>query len=89
MSPEANEMLVRYYINLNRSNGGLTSKRILESLFRLAMAVARLKLKDVVEAEDAEHATKFYNILINNYLSSVAVIPKDPRSLAVEKCLYL
>jgi DNA replicative helicase MCM subunit Mcm2 (Cdc46/Mcm family) len=89
ISPEAKDMIGRYYIDLNKSNRGLKSKRILETLYRLSMAVAKLKLKEIVEAEDAEHATKFYNILINNYLFSLPIIPRDPRNVAVKQCVYI
>jgi DNA replicative helicase MCM subunit Mcm2 (Cdc46/Mcm family) len=58
----------------------------LETIFRLAKAVAKIRLKDVVDIEDVIHTIKFYNSLINNYLHSVAPVPKDPRNVIVETC---
>lgn len=55
-------MIQQYYMNLNKSNGNLASKRSLETIFRLAKDVAKLKLKYVIDSEDVIHATKFYQL---------------------------
>ena len=86
ISPEARSMVAQYYVNLNKCNRNLRSKRVLETLIRLSKKVAKLRLKDVVESEDVFHATKFYNILINCYLPSLAVIPQDPFIRCIERC---
>ena len=86
ISPEARSMIAQYYINLNTSNRNLKSKRVLETLFRLSKAHAKIRLKKMVESEDVAHITKFYNILINCYLPSLAVIPQDRLVRSVERC---
>ena len=86
ISPQAGSMISQYYINLKKSNQNFKSKRALETLLRLSKMVAKLRLKDVVDSDEVMHATKFYNILVNSYLSSVAVIPQDPEIRSVERC---
>ena len=86
ISPEARSMIAQYYINLDISNINLKSKRVLETLFRLSKAHAKIRLKKMVESEDVAHITKFYNILINCYLPSLAVIPQDRLVRLVERC---
>ena len=50
ISPEARSMIAQYYINLNTSNRNLKSKRVLETLFRLSKAHAKIRLKKMVES---------------------------------------
>ena len=59
-SSEANQMIQEYDINLNECNSNLTSKRTLETIFRLVKAVAKLRLKDVV---DGRRCYSYYKIL--------------------------
>lgn len=85
-SPESNQMIIDYYVNLRRTNPDLKSKRVLDSIFRLCTAVSKLKLKDVVDSDDVTHAIRFYNTLVNKYLDPVNIIPQDPAKLVIECC---
>lgn len=86
ISPEAANMIGNYYIDLHKSNPHLKSKRVFETLFRLSKTVAKLRLKLIVDSEDVIHATKFYNVLVNCYLPSVAIIPQNPMTQCIEIC---
>ena len=54
-------MLKEYYVIIALEHG---SPRLLESLVNIAKMIARLKLKTVVEAEDAYEAQQFYNVIL-------------------------
>jgi hypothetical protein len=43
--------------------------------------IARLKLKDVVDSDDANEACQFYNVILNEY-DHIANIPADPKEVA-------
>jgi replicative DNA helicase Mcm len=87
LSPEAKKMIQEYYINLHKSNPALESKRVLETIFRLCKATSKLKLKEIADAEDVVDATRFNNGLIDKYLNSKALVPKDPVKMTIEKCI--
>ncbi len=91
VSPEASKMIQQYYLNLNQttSNPNSESKRKLETIIRLSKAVAKLKLKEIVDSEDVIDATRFYNAMIFNYMGSTAQIPKDPVRLTIDRCKVL
>ena len=59
-------MIMDYYIGLYKSSFIIKSKRKLETIIRLYKAVAKLKLKETVEAEDVIHATRFYSAIVYN-----------------------
>ena len=86
LGEEAKEMIRKYYVDLYTQNRNLKSKRVLETLFRLCSAVAKLMLSNTVEPEHVTRATKFYNILINNYLDSIVSVPQNPVTEIVQKC---
>lgn len=63
LTDEANEVLKEFYVNTRNSNpeeqGAVPiTARQLEAIIRLAEASAKIKLKDVVEKEDAEKAVR-------------------------------
>jgi MoxR-like ATPase len=85
LSDEAKSMLNDYWINLAENFG---SPRILETLFRLAKSRARLKLKQVVDAEDARETMQFYNIILQQH-QQVVSIPDSPRDVTYNECVSI
>ena len=64
------------------------SPRRRDSLYRTAKAIARLKLKDVVDVDDADEAVKFYNIILIQLENTVS-IPNDPRDETCNECMTI
>jgi replicative DNA helicase Mcm len=85
LNEEAKAMLNEYWIDLAKRFG---SPRILETLFRLAKATARLKLKHVVDAEDAKETMQFYNVILQQH-QQVVSIPSNPREIAFNECVNI
>jgi DNA replicative helicase MCM subunit Mcm2 (Cdc46/Mcm family) len=85
ISDEAREMLDDYWINMG-SAGVRGLPRKLESLESAAIALAKLKLKDVVEAEDVTEIMEFFNVILLHFRQTAAV-SKNPRNIAYEECV--
>jgi replicative DNA helicase Mcm len=85
LNEEAKAMLTEYWIDIA---GRFGSPRILETLFRLAKATARLKLKHVVDAEDAKETMQFYNVILQQH-KQVVSIPSNPRDIAYNECVNI
>ena len=77
INDEAKNMLTEFFTKIRL--GGFGSNRVLNTLYRLAKAVARLKLKEIVDEEDAKDAMSFYNVMLQNFQMAVNVStnPKD------------
>ena len=89
ISDESLKMIMDYYIGLYKSSFIIESKRKLETIIRLCKAVAKLNLKDTVEAEDVILATRFYSAIIYNSMHTRAPIPKDPVEATIEECIAI
>jgi DNA replicative helicase MCM subunit Mcm2 (Cdc46/Mcm family) len=85
LSEEAKSMLTEYWANLAENFG---SPRILETLFRLAKARSRLKLKQMVDADDAIETMQFYNVMLQQHRQAVK-IPKNPRDVTYNECISI
>jgi DNA replicative helicase MCM subunit Mcm2 (Cdc46/Mcm family) len=87
MNDEAKNMLTEFFTKIRLE--GFGSNRILNTLYRLAKAVARLKLKEIVDEEDAKDAMSFYNVMLLNFQKAVNVStnPKDIAYLEFIKIL--
>jgi replicative DNA helicase Mcm len=85
LSEEAKTMLNEYWVKIAGNHG---SPRILETLFRLAKARARLKLKQVVDAEDARETMQYYNVILLQH-QQVVTITDSPRDVAYNECLSI
>ena len=83
MSKEATTMLNEYYVGIAKMVG---SPRVRDTIFKTAKMIARLKLKNVVDADDAKEACQFYNIILNEY-DHIVNIPGDPRDVAFVEIL--
>lgn len=62
------------------------SPRIFDTLKNISFAIARLKQKDIIEAEDADEAIQFCNV-IQQQLQEIVIVSKDPRELAIEEII--
>lgn len=77
-----------YYFSLKKSNPGLGSNRLLETLFRLGKVIAKLKLKQVIDGKDVEEAIEFYGLLVSKYAES-SNVPSEPDKYTYQKCLEI
>jgi replicative DNA helicase Mcm len=84
MSKEATIMLNEYYIGIAKIAG---SPRVRDTIFKTAKMIARLKLKNIVDVEDAKEACQFYNVILNEY-NHIVNIPSDPKETALNEFLY-
>jgi len=84
MSKEATIMLNEYYVGIAKIVG---SPRVRDTIFKTAKMIARLKLKDIVDAYDAKEACQFYNVILNEY-DHIVNIPADPKEVASIEFLY-
>ncbi|HEU4823511.1 MAG TPA: hypothetical protein VFS97_08820, partial [Nitrososphaeraceae archaeon] len=85
ISEGANTMLTEYWIKMAKVGiRGLPRK--LEALKRMAIARAKLKLKNVADVEEAEEIMKFYNVLLQHYNQTIP-ITKNPRNIAYGECI--
>ena len=82
VTDEARFMLKEHYKKVNAEGYG--TPRVFKTLTKLAKAVARLKLKNVVEEEDAEKAMEFYNLMLVKFHKSV-VYSESPKMIAYKK----
>jgi DNA replicative helicase MCM subunit Mcm2 (Cdc46/Mcm family) len=88
LTAEAKSILNEYFIELLKGRSNFITLRRRESLYRLARAIARIKLKDIVDVNDAREATEFYNVMISKFLQTVK-IPENPRDLTVKICIEI
>lgn len=82
LTDEARFMLKEHYKKVNTEGYG--TPRVFKTLTKLSKAVARLKLKNVVEEEDANKAMEFYNLMLVKFHKSV-VYSESPKMIAYTK----
>jgi DNA replicative helicase MCM subunit Mcm2 (Cdc46/Mcm family) len=82
LSDDAMSILNKCYAELAHRNR--VSPRRLETLYNLAIARAKLKLKETVDIEDAIETVEFYNRVIEDYNDAIA-IADNPRDIAASK----
>lgn len=85
LSEEAKSMINEYHINM-RGKNSFGSNRILDTLFRVSKAIAKLKLKNIVDENDAKETMEFYNVILQQ-IENVVNIPDNPRDIAYEECI--
>ncbi|HSF51977.1 MAG TPA: AAA family ATPase [Nitrososphaeraceae archaeon] len=84
ISQEAKTMLEDFYINVKIK--GFGSDRVLPSLRKIAKAIARLKLKDIVDEYDAKEAMEYYNVMLLNFQKQV-IISESPPEIVYNECV--
>ena len=82
LTDEAWYMLKEFYKKVNAR--GFGSPRVLKTLKKLAKAIARLKLKDVVDEKDAQEAMEFYNAMLVKFQKHV-VVSESIKMIAYKK----
>jgi replicative DNA helicase Mcm len=82
LTDEARFMLTEFYKKV--STEGFGSPRVLKTLTKIAKAIARLKLKNVADEEDANETMEFYNAILVKFQKSV-VYSESPKMLAYKK----
>jgi DNA replicative helicase MCM subunit Mcm2 (Cdc46/Mcm family) len=86
LNEEALMMLEEFYINIKIK--GFGSDRVLPTLHKLGKAVARLKLKEIVDEADAKEVMEFYNVMLLDFQKNV-VVSQSPRDLAYNECVSI
>ena len=82
LTEEAHTALVQFYVSIGKIGvSGLPRK--LDSLTRLAIATAKLKLKNIADANDAQEVIKFYNDILKNFNQAIH-LSKNPRDLTYD-----
>jgi replicative DNA helicase Mcm len=70
LTEEAYSLLKSFFINMGKAGiSGLPRK--LDSLIRITSAIAKLKLKNTADIDDAQEAILFYNTILNNLNSKI------------------
>lgn len=85
LSDEAKFMLKEYYLGVRTKYG---SRRVRESIVTIAQTIAQLKLKDVIDAEDAKETQQVFNKVLEPLLKIVNTTT-NPIDIIVEECLNI
>ncbi len=78
-------------IQVEKQNRGIPnagSHRALDTLVRLTRVIAKLKIKDEADVNDARRAINYYNSINSDIQTSIAV-PEDPAVSAFNLILYI
>jgi replicative DNA helicase Mcm len=86
ISDEAKTMLSEFFVSIKMRTSNFGSNRILDTLFRISKAFARLKLKNIVDEEDATDTIQFYNVILGQY-QQIVNVPSSPRNIAFDECV--
>ena len=84
-SDEAKFMLKEYYLGVRAKYG---SRRVRESIVTIARMIAQLKLKAVVDAEDAKETQEVFNRVLEP-LQKIVNATTNPLEIIVEECLNI
>lgn len=86
-SEEAKSILDEFFIRLITKNKKdvFNSPRRRDSIYRIAKAISKLKLKNIVDVDDAKDAIEFYNVVLLE-LERTVNVPEDPRDVAYKEC---
>lgn len=83
ITDEAFVMLEEFFIEMGKAGvAGIFRK--LESLLRVAIGIARLKLKWTVDLEDAKETIEIFRVMFQNYNHIISGI-RDPRDVSYEE----
>jgi hypothetical protein len=83
ITDEAFVMLEEFFIEMGKSGvEGIFRK--LESLLRVAIGIARLKLKVTVDLDDAQETIEIFRVMFQNYNHIISAI-RDPRDVSYEE----
>jgi DNA replicative helicase MCM subunit Mcm2 (Cdc46/Mcm family) len=85
LSDGAKFMLKEYYLGVRAKYG---SRRVLESIVTIARMIAQLKLKEVIDAEDAKETQEVFNRVLAP-LQKIVNTTSNPIDVIVEECLNI
>jgi replicative DNA helicase Mcm len=88
ISDEAKTMFSEFFVSIKVRNPNFGSNRILDTLFRVSKAFARLKLKKIVDEDDAKDTIEFYNVQLAQY-QQLSNVPLSPRNVAYNECISI
>ncbi len=81
-SEVAYKMLSLFFVNIGKTSiDGLQRK--FDTILRIALAITRLKLKQVVGEAEAKETMAFYNAMLNNYKQVTAAVAESPRDIGI------
>jgi DNA replicative helicase MCM subunit Mcm2 (Cdc46/Mcm family)/predicted transcriptional regulator len=86
-STEARHVIQRFYAEVFSAKDSKYSPRLLDTLNNACYAVARIKLKEIVDVDDAKEVAAFFKTQIEQHQSQIVTVPHDPRDLAVEEII--
>ena len=81
LQPEASITLRKFWVELRKQ--GLAGKRMLESIFRIAEATAKLRLKQVIDNEIVQEVQDSIKLMLERLGELVRVV-QDPRDAIIE-----
>lgn len=84
LSAEAKSILNEFWVSLKKKNEYLVTNRTLESIHRIAKALARVHLSDIVDEKIACSTIKFIDTMFKEFYSCSHQIP-EPKSLALDE----
>ncbi|HSF50155.1 MAG TPA: AAA family ATPase, partial [Nitrososphaeraceae archaeon] len=93
-SEEAKSILDEFFIRLISKNKNKNKKDVFnsprrrDSIYRIAKAISKLNLKNVVDVDDAKDAIEFYNVVLLELERTVSA-PEDPRDVAYKECISI
>ena len=82
ISHEADILLDHFFRGMAKKDVGGIFRKV-ESLYRVSIAIARLKLKDVVDTEDARETMQIFQFMLKEYNQLVG-IPREPRDVVYQ-----
>ena len=83
LSEDAKAMLREYWVRMGEA--GVTGlPRKLDTLERIALARAKLKLKDVAGEEEAIETMQYYNVILHHYQQTVTISKKPSDTAYLE-----
>lgn len=83
LDEQAYSLLTKFFINMGKVGvSGLPRK--LDSLIRITIAIAKIKLKNIADIDDAQQAIQFYNEILKNF-NQAAELVKNPRDITYEE----
>jgi hypothetical protein len=87
ISEDALNMLDEYWVKMGQTQTDDRGRpRKLEGLYRIALAISKLKLKSQVDVEDAIETMQHYNVVLLHF-SHLVPVSQSPKEVTRETCI--
>jgi hypothetical protein len=87
ISEDALNMLDEYWVKMGQAETDDRGRpRKLEGLYRIAVAISKLKLKNQVDVEDAIETMQHYNVVLLHF-SHLVPVSQSPKEVTRETCI--